>query len=369
MRLLQRSREGSFSHVEPSDDIPDYAILSHTWGEDEVTYQDLQNNAAKGKKGYAKLIFCGTQAAIDGLQYFWVDTCCINKESSAELSEAINSMFQWYQKAKKCYVYVSNVSFESQHGIVDVPDGSVGQDQWKRNFKESRWFTRSWTLQELLAPKFVEFFSTDGVSLGTRQELLREITEVTGIPEEVLKAQRLVSDIDIEERMSWARNRQAKRPEDTAYSLLGIFDVNIPLIYGEGREKAFKRLRRAIKEGQEEEIGLLGKISLRSSTRTKDPNSERPARSEHDLTGTMGAPPNSDQSVRRSLEALGEHSLIRESSRPRQSARGTRADRRSQASFRYGNQFTAYGGTQNNNTGSGKQIFGNFTGPVELKWI
>src|SRR6266702_4018572 len=113
MRLLKLEASGEFSLTEfIGDSVPQYAILSHTWGadDDEVTFKDLMDHAGKNKAGYAKIQFCAKQAANNGLQYFWVDTCCIDKSSSAELTEAINSMFRWYRQAAKCYVYLSDVS-------------------------------------------------------------------------------------------------------------------------------------------------------------------------------------------------------------------------------------------------------------------
>jgi hypothetical protein len=113
MRLLRFEDDGEFSLVEyMGNHIPPYAILSHTWGADheEVTFKDLADGTSRNKVGYRKLTFCGKQAGIDGLRFFWVDTCCIDKSSSAELSEAINSMFRWYHDASKCYVYLSDVS-------------------------------------------------------------------------------------------------------------------------------------------------------------------------------------------------------------------------------------------------------------------
>lgn len=135
MHLLQMYDADSVRLVELlGNDVPKYAILSHTWGQsnDEVTYQDLQNHTAEGKEGYNKLMFCGKQALRDGLQYFWVDTCCIDKQSSAELSEAINSMFQWYKRASKCYVYLSDVRLENHSSIDNCSDN---QDQWKSTLR------------------------------------------------------------------------------------------------------------------------------------------------------------------------------------------------------------------------------------------
>ncbi|KAF2823216.1 HET-domain-containing protein, partial [Ophiobolus disseminans] len=246
MYLLRLQNDGPFNLKEFIDgDIPHYAILSHTWdrSSDEVTFQDVHSDAGdwKAKKGYKKLIFLEQQARKDGLDYFWIDTCCINKESSAEHSEAINSMFRWYQRAQKCYVYLSDVYALSLENELD------GMGPWKRAFQRSRWFTRIWTLQELLAPNTVEFFSADRVSLGLREILHKEINEITGIPTEALTGHRRpMFKFTVGQRVRWARNRKAKREEDVAYALLGIFDVNMPLIYGEGKRKALARLDRVI---------------------------------------------------------------------------------------------------------------------------
>jgi hypothetical protein len=114
MRLLECNSAGEFSLTEDivdDDKIPPYAILSHTWKDgEEVTFQELIDGTGKGKPGYEKIRFCGEQAKRDGLRYFWVDTCCINKSNNTELSEAINSMFRWYCSATRCYVYLSDVS-------------------------------------------------------------------------------------------------------------------------------------------------------------------------------------------------------------------------------------------------------------------
>jgi ankyrin repeat protein len=248
MRLLRLEDSGKLSLVEHvGRDIPPYAILSHTWGADseEVTFRDLTGGTGLGKVGHRKLTFCGEQARTDNLQYFWVDTCCIDKSSSAELTEAINSMFQWYQNANKCYVYLSDVSVDSS-----VPSDLPSQRTWKQAFKESRWFTRGWTLQELIAPKSVEFFSAECQQLGTRASLLQEIHDITGVPIQVFQETPL-SYFSIDERMSWTEKRKTKREEDAAYCMLGIFNIYMPLIYGEGQTNAFIRLRREIQEFQE----------------------------------------------------------------------------------------------------------------------
>jgi hypothetical protein len=246
MRLLQIKDTGNFSLVERiGNDIPPYAILSHTWGadEDEVTFRDLIEGTGKSKIGYCKLDFCAKQTARDSLEFFWVDTCCIDKSSSAELSEAINSMFRWYRGAAKCYVCLSDVS-------------TTGFARNDMAFQKSRWFTRGWTLQELLAPTSIEFFSTEGDLLGDRDSLLGELVEITGIPTKALQGSPL-THFGIEERMLWAEGRETKREEDAVYSLLGIFDVHMPLIYGEGRAKALKRLQRELNEASENSATVI----------------------------------------------------------------------------------------------------------------
>ncbi|KAH6652635.1 heterokaryon incompatibility protein-domain-containing protein [Truncatella angustata] len=218
-------------------DLPPYAILSHTWGidGDEVTFQDLVNNTGGDKPGYRKILFCGEQAKCDGLEYFWVDTCCIDGGSSVELTEAINSMFRWYQNAAYCYVYLSDVSTGSDQAL----------DSWETQFWQSRWFTRIWTLQDLIAPQTVRFFSVEGYLLGDKQSLEQLIHDITGLPTRILRGCQL-SEFSIAERCSWAKNRRASRPEDKAYCLLGILGISMVLQYGEGEEGAFRTLRREI---------------------------------------------------------------------------------------------------------------------------
>jgi hypothetical protein len=239
MRLLECNTSGEFSLTEDivdDDKIPPYAILSHTWKEgEEVNFQELIDGTGKVKPGYEKIRFCGAQAKRDGLQYFWVDTCCIDKSSSAVLSEAIISMFRWYHNAAKCYVYLSNIS---RHAF-DVND--FNQLPCELAFRESRWFTRGWTLQELLAPASVKFFSKDWEQLGDKKSLERLIHEITGIPVRALQGSAL-ANFSVTERLFWAEKRETTREEDKAYSLLGIFNIQIPVLYGEGGENAFKRL-------------------------------------------------------------------------------------------------------------------------------
>jgi hypothetical protein len=240
MRLLECKNDGEFSLTQFFDDIPRYAILSHTWGPEEVTFRDMIEGNGTSKTSFDKIRFCGKQARRDGLYYFWVDTCCIDKSSSAELAEAINSMFRWYRDAAKCYVFLQDVP----RTTVDSKDRSC-QLPWEIAFRTSRWFTRGWTLQELIAPTSVEFFSKKWELLGDRNSLERHICEITRIPSKALRGSPL-ANFSLTERMSWAETRQTAREEDIAYSLLGMFDVYMPLIYGEGRANAVGRLQEAI---------------------------------------------------------------------------------------------------------------------------
>jgi hypothetical protein len=194
--------------------IPPYAILSHTWGTEEVSFQDISLPVSdlEGRAGYQKIKSCCHEALNDGFQYVWIDTCNIDKTNSVELSESINSMFRWYANADECYAYLD-----------DVPDE-------KTDIAKSRWFTRGWTLQELLAPRSILFLDQKWRALGTRTELASTIATITGIPIKLLKSQSSVSQLEnysIAQRMQWAANRRTKRVEDKAYCLLGIFNVSM----------------------------------------------------------------------------------------------------------------------------------------------
>ncbi|KAF7559993.1 hypothetical protein G7046_g4171 [Stylonectria norvegica] len=224
------SREGIF---------PEYAILSHTWGADEVLFNDItdetrwQASKERGSAGYQKIVQSCNVALQKTHDYIWIDTCCIDKSSSAELSEAINSMFRWYSEATICITYLSDVTL--------AKDGHI------EGFTESRWFRRGWTLQELLAPQEIEFFDRNWQSLGTRSSRASLISEATGILVKQVKSNSWADVLsqNIATRMNWAAGRETTRVEDMAYCIMGIFDVNMPLLYGEG-EKAFKRLQEEI---------------------------------------------------------------------------------------------------------------------------
>lgn len=238
MRLLRYTPDGGLGLTETfisDEEVPPYAILSHTWQDGhEVTFDDLLTGNGKEKAGYNKILFCARQAQRDGLDYCWADTCCIDKSSSAELSEALNSMFRWYQNAQRCYVYLSDV-------LRDMTDTSESFRRWKPAFRQSRWFTRGWTLQELIAPRSVEFFSKEEELLGSKATLELLLHEITGIPVKVLQGEAL-PNYSVTERFSWAAKRHTTRAEDESYCLLGIFGIYLPVIYGEGRLSAMKRL-------------------------------------------------------------------------------------------------------------------------------
>ncbi|KAH9908217.1 HET-domain-containing protein [Xylariomycetidae sp. FL2044] len=204
-------------------DTPPYAILSHTWGEEEVTFVDMTEGKAKSMKGYSKIEGCCKQAISDGLEFV---------RSSAELSEAINSMFNWYRDAAICYAYLEDVSVE---------DGS--QRAWSYHTA----FTSS------SRPPIVVFFSAGWVEIGTRDKLQDLIVSVTRISRDFFQAGRL-GDFSIAQKMSWASRRQTTRVEDQAYCLLGLFGVTMPLLYGEG-DRAFTRLQEEImKESDDQTI-------------------------------------------------------------------------------------------------------------------
>lgn len=308
MRLL---RTDSLELVEFVGRAPPYVILSHTWGPDEVTIEDLSQPptaAVKKKAGYAKIKGCCSRAAADGYEYVWVDTCwyaqarptslpipmelfvreliprswlSIDKASSAELSEAINSMYRWYQEAHICYAYMSDVSLDVQPPVADaaatsgprkgtndtpgrptfrtIPSILRDYDRLPRTFENSRWFTRGWTLQELIAPPMVEFYAHDWREIGTKFSLRKVISTVTGIDMRVLEGADPAT-CHVAERMSWAANRQTTRIEDAAYCLLGIFKVHMPLIYGEG-QRAFYRLQEEIMKTTEDYTMLAWGLS------------------------------------------------------------------------------------------------------------
>jgi hypothetical protein len=213
---------------------PRYAILSHCWGVDEVCFGDLKDpSLAPEKLGLQKVKESCLQAGNLGFQWLWVDTACVDRSSSAELSEAINSMFNWFRQSQACIVYLSDVDY-----VEDI------QEQEKK-IRQSQWVRRSWTLQELIAPQNMRFYAANWMLIGTKKSLLHLLSEVTQVDKAVLENAEHLSNFSVGRIMSWAANCEASRVEDIAYSLLGLFGVNMPVCYGEG-QKAFTRLQKKI---------------------------------------------------------------------------------------------------------------------------
>lgn len=288
MRLLNRhTRKLEYFADRP---FPAYAILSHTWGPTgtEITFSDIQGGLEETKPAsYEKLKNTCLLAEADDIGYVWIDNFCIDKESSAELSESINSMYIWYRDAITCYAFMA-----------DVP--AVEDARQSPAFAQSRWFKRGWTLQELIAPKTVTFFSKDWTVLGTRISLANAISSITRIDKGILTGIQDLKYVSIAKRMSWASDRETTRQEDIAYCLMGLFDVNMAMLYGEGGEKAFRRLQEQIMQDSDDETifawtnsgshrpelqGLLARSpkDFRNSS-TYIPNYDRGARTPHSTT-------------------------------------------------------------------------------------
>ncbi|KAH4301964.1 hypothetical protein HBH98_189090 [Parastagonospora nodorum] len=240
MRLLKTTTQ-ALEEFE-STTAPPYAILSHTWTDhEEVRYQDLFTERTSGKEaGYAKVDNGCRIALAKGYDYIWIDTCCIDKTNNAELSEAINSMFHWYKNAGVCLAY-----------LADVPP-NVDPSHKDSLFSASRWFTRGWTLQELLAPYVVIFLADDWSEIGTKTELVSPLSIITGIPSMFLLGVDLES-ASVAMRFSWASGRSTTKPEDIAYCLLGIFDIQMSLLYGEREVGAFRRLQQKIMKNSDDQ--------------------------------------------------------------------------------------------------------------------
>jgi ankyrin repeat protein len=238
------------------NNLPPYAILSHTWKDDEeLTFRDIKEGRTdKPGIGSIKLQRCCKQAEKDGLGHIWIDTCCIDKSDSVELGEAINSMFRWYKKANICYAY-----------LIDVP-GDDNPRNLKSEFQKSRWFKRGWTLQELLAPQRLQFYSSDWRCLGTKGDMCNILETITGISYQFLLGIEQLRNASVAQRMSWAAQRETTREEDIAYCLLGIFGVTIPMIYGEGGEQAFFRLQEQIMRTTRDDSILAWGLSLTDPT-------------------------------------------------------------------------------------------------------
>lgn len=234
---------------------PPYAILSHRWADNEMTFERFMKPAQRSGPGFAKIEkFCKllrkpsfyTPSSLSPVEWGWVDTCCIDKRSSAELSEAVNSMAQWYKNAQICVAHLSDVSISDRQA-----------DDREKQLGKSTWFTRGWTLQELLFSAHVMFYDRDwtlipGFNKRTAAGALA-LSLISGVPEHCLLDSQFVQKESVADRMSWAAHRHTTRPEDEAYCLLGLFNINMPLLYGEGSSRAFLRLQREIIDKYDDE--------------------------------------------------------------------------------------------------------------------
>ncbi|PPJ51943.1 hypothetical protein CBER1_09686 [Cercospora berteroae] len=243
-----------------------YAILSHRWlpeDEQEVRYADIVNckDDLRSKPGWTKLEWCRRQATADGLFHVWAGTACIDKSNSQELTESINSMYKWYKEAEVCYVYLQDMP-DPESGalgsdlvtpeaeIVDTTatdqslplDAAVEDDHkspvwdtWSRDaFGKCSWFTRAWTLQEMIAPHRIRFYSQSWRFICNLEDIIADIAELTGVHESLWTQQRPLASF--------------------SYSLLGLMGVSIPVVYGEGTN-AFQRLQDEIlRSGSDDSI-------------------------------------------------------------------------------------------------------------------
>ena len=253
--------------------IPSYAILSHRWGPEEPNFKEVfKNRANKAGRGYRKIAEASRVAAGFNVEYIWIDTCCIDRKSSADLSEAINSMFSWYEKAKVCIAYLEDINCARSSPLFDT------------SFQNSVWFTRSWTLQELLAPHEVYFFNTRWTNIGTRGTLANQISRSTNIPRSALEVKANLREFPSAQKMTWASRRKATRTEDIAYSLLGIFEVHMPLLYGEG-VKAYERLQEEVMRRTTEPSLLLWRLGANGSPTNHNLLADSPAWFSESLEG------------------------------------------------------------------------------------
>ncbi|KAF5340108.1 hypothetical protein D9758_013152 [Tetrapyrgos nigripes] len=256
-RLMRLLNTKTLTLAEFFVNIPSYAILSHTWGKEEVMFQDIQNlETAKRKAGYSKVENACKRARQYEFEWIWIDSCCINKESSAELSEAINSMYQYYQDAVVCYAYLADVFIEDHSQLPSL------------ELENSKWFKRGWTLQELIAPNYVVFLDADWTRIGTRWSLRDAISAITSIPVKIFEGHN-IDDYSVAQRMSWAAFRETTRPEDRAYCLMGVFGVSSDVRAGLGLKARARaglcraRAHQKSKPGPKPSVGSgLGRLGL-----------------------------------------------------------------------------------------------------------
>ena len=246
------------------DEVTKYAILSHRWIDStEIGYEDMvdlakmdrqRQDEIRRRPGYKKILNACKQAQRDGYQWMWADTCCIDKRSSAELSEAINSMYRWYENAGVCYAYFH-----------DVDSSSFPTEKDDKKYHKSNgwpeWFSRGWTLQEMIAPRDVQFFNNNWQRIGDKKRLAGNLGRITGVPKHILADGLERNRPCVAQIMSWAAGRTTTRVEDRAYSLMGLLEVNMPMLYGEGK-KAFHRLQlEIIRSSNDQSIFAWGSMS------------------------------------------------------------------------------------------------------------
>ncbi|KAM3416384.1 hypothetical protein BST61_g7982 [Cercospora zeina] len=294
-------------------DTPEYVIASHRWVGDECTYKDVLKKRSTHKAGYKKIeAFCAFVRQLNSAAYnngpdlrcdwLWIDTACIDKSNSQDVQTSINSMFKYYSEAVCCFAFLADLK------PLNHPSG---RHVVKESFYNSVWFTRGWTLQELLAPQTVVFLTSDWEVYGHKCTRVRpgsaqlsrcpgagdnlnaRVSEITGIPQMVLYDFSTSKALSARERMAWARHRQTTEREDMAYCLLGIFDVYMNLKYGEGKERARWRLedeieseknRRPLRRSDTDSFSVVGPrlrpapctVALLSPSSAQQDDSSRP---------------------------------------------------------------------------------------------
>lgn len=225
-----------------ADKAPPYAFISHCWlhPDEEPTLRDLVDNVAYRKAGFTKLQRAADVALRRGLEYFWIDTCCVDGRIIHEVRQAIKTVALWLTKADICFVYLSDVKAVEQRSSLNSNHESL---------RKSKWFTRSWTLVELLVPQRVEFFSDNWTALGDKSTLEKVITEVTLIPARALQGTIPLKNFPVELIRSWTDHRESHRPEDEAYCLLSLLEIDMTIHYDEGKDLAWGRLNNEIEKG------------------------------------------------------------------------------------------------------------------------
>lgn len=221
--------------LEDFSEPPPYAILSHVWQSGEAhRFHEIGTPGVRQKPGYEKVEGCCARALQDGLDYVWIDTCCADATNSVAFSEGLNSSYTCFAQAEVCYVYLHDV------------EGGDSPEQQGSTFRRCKWFDRAWTLQELLAPRNVLFFTRDWENIGTKTGLASVISSVTGIHTDALMHPERVPHFSVATRMSWAKGRKSSKPEDRVYALMGLFGVRLPILYGQGETETFMKLQREI---------------------------------------------------------------------------------------------------------------------------